>query len=362
MDGNEKKKSISSKKLFLIIYICIFGIKLLFDLISELSSGGEDLSVFWMVVIIDAVVSFIFVSPFWLIVNGIKSADKKVKEESMSKIDFINDKEYYREILKKYSVAELSYIDDFNIDYPKDIIATLLSLKLKNRITITNNFVNVIDFNDVGLKKSEKYILESIKDGKVKIKNSHDIIRYAESESVEDKLIKKSNFNEKKSILKMKLGTISKYLLFFLIFAFIAFNEEKIESFLNSGIIHDDVMWVIVLMFCFVLFFSFIFISVGSSVKIFSYLILKSKSYERTEIGEEINKKIEGLKNYMKDFSILNEREQQELMIWEEYLIYSVLFEQNQKVLDELSSLVEAEYEVDRVYFEPVDKNSSNNN
>lgn len=68
------------------------------------------------------------------------------------------------------------------------------------------------------------------------------------------------------------------------------------------------------------------------------------------------------MKNYIKDFSILDEREQHELMIWDEYLIYSVLFNQNQKIINDLSSLVEAEYEVGKVYFEQGDKNSSNNN
>ena len=77
---------------------------------------------------------------------------------------------------------------------------------------------------------------------------------------------------------------------------------------------------------------------------------------------KRIEEKIEGLKNYIKDFSILDEREQQELMIWDEYLIYSVLFNQNQKIVDDLSSLVEAEYEVGKVYFESVNNNSSNNN
>ena len=56
------------------------------------------------------------------------------------------------------------------------------------------------------------------------------------------------------------------------------------------------------------------------------------------------------MKNYIKDFSILDEREQHELMIWDEYLIYSVLFNQNQKIINDLSSLVEAEYEVGKVY------------
>lgn len=351
MDSNKERKSISGKKLFLIIYICFFGIKVLFDLISELSSGGEDLPMFWVVVIIDAIIPLIMLSPFWLMARSVKVADKEVKKESMSRIDFVNSKEYYRDILKKYSPAELSYIDDFNIDYPKDIVATLLSLVLKNKITIANNYITILDFDTVDLKKSEIYVLENIKDGKVKLKNSHDIIKYAEGDALEDNLIVEANLNAKKTISKSIIGIILKYLIFILVFVFICFNIEKLNPILNSGVIPDMVIFMMFLIFGF--FMMFLFISIPFSiVKMGSYLAIKSKSYKRNDIGEEINKKIEGLKNYIKDFSILNEREQQELMLWEEYLIYSVLFNQNDKIINEMSSLIEAEYEVGKVYFE----------
>lgn len=358
MNGKEKKNSISSKKLFLIIYICLFGIILLSHLFSELISGGEDLSVFWMVIIIDAVITFVALYPFWAMVNVEKSAEKMVKKENMSKIDFINNKEYYRDILKKYSPAELSYIDDFNIDYPKDIITTLLSLKLKNKITITDNFVNVIDSNDVGLRKTEKYILECIKDGKVKVKNSHDIKWYAEEEALEDNLLIKTNKNNNKSGFNIFLIIIVLIVIFYLF----CMNGESIANFFENCQIPGEVIFILFFMIAIFFFgmfsFGFDFLIIRNNV----YSALKQNSYSRTDDGESVNRNIEGLKNYIKDFSILDERKQNELIIWKEYLIYSVLFNQNQKVFDELSSLVEAEYEDGKVYFEQVDKNSSNNN
>lgn len=356
MGDNKKKKSISDKKLFLIAYICVFGFFVLIHLIFELSSGGEDLS-FWMVVIIDAVFSFLFVSPFWIMIRSIKKADNIIKQESMSKIDFINNKEYYRDILKNYSIVELSYIDDFNIDYPKDIITTLLSLKLKNKITITNNFVNVIDYYDVGLKKTEKYILECIKDGKVRVKHSHDIVKYVEEEAIEDNLIVEADFNSKSAINNTKLKNFSKVVVFIIIFILFGLAFDM----LNKFNISDDIVFILTVMFAFFIMFFFIYISVSSDVMYF-YLHKKSKSYVRTDIGEQVNGKIEGLKNYIKDFSVLDKREQNELMIWEDYLIYSILFNQNEKVMNDLSCLVEAEMEDGKVYFEPVDKKSSNNN
>ena len=66
-----------------------------------------------------------------------------------------------------------------------------------------------------------------------------------------------------------------------------------------------------------------------------SIYIIKSKknSYIRTTKGEAINEKLEGLKNYLKDFSLINEKSEKSLILWEDYLIYSVIFNQNTKVV-----------------------------
>jgi uncharacterized membrane protein len=60
----------------------------------------------------------------------------------------------------------------------------------------------------------------------------------------------------------------------------------------------------------------------------------------RTDKGEEINKKLEGLKIFIRDFSILNGREKKELILWKEYLIYSVMFNINKKVLKEYNESI----------------------
>ena len=180
-------------------------------------------------------------------------------------------------------------------------------------------------------------------------------------EANDDNLIKKSTFNIKKTIIKSVIGNILKILMFMLVFGLICFNIEKLNPLLEKGVISDNLMFILVIILGFGFMIWFTSISLGS-IKLFSYLLLKSNSYGRTDIGEEVNKKIEGLKNYINDFSILDEREQHELMIWEDYLIYSVLFNQNDKVINELSSLVEAEIEVGKVYFGYVDSDNGNVN
>ena len=54
---------------------------------------------------------------------------------------------------------------------------------------------------------------------------------------------------------------------------------------------------------------------------------MKKNSYIRTKKGEELNENLEGLKNYLKDFSTMHEKDEKSLTLWEDYLIYSVILE-----------------------------------
>ena len=55
----------------------------------------------------------------------------------------------------------------------------------------------------------------------------------------------------------------------------------------------------------------------------------------RTKKGEQVNEKLEGLKKYLEDFSSLENKSEEELILWEDYLIYSVIFNQNEKIIKE---------------------------
>lgn len=61
----------------------------------------------------------------------------------------------------------------------------------------------------------------------------------------------------------------------------------------------------------------------------------KLDPYFRTKKGKELNREIEGLKRFLKDYTLLNEKDRNEIIIWEEYLVYSVLFNQNKKIIGE---------------------------
>ena len=52
---------------------------------------------------------------------------------------------------------------------------------------------------------------------------------------------------------------------------------------------------------------------------------------------EELNAKIEGLRIFLKEYSMLEDRNLEEIEMWEYYLVYSIMFNQNKQALEELN-------------------------
>ena len=69
------------------------------------------------------------------------------------------------------------------------------------------------------------------------------------------------------------------------------------------------------------------------------------KIYKRTKKGEELNKKMKGLKKFLEDYSMLSEQDSNTLGLWDEYLIYSVMFGQNKKIVEEYTKYLEIKEE-----------------
>ena len=57
-------------------------------------------------------------------------------------------------------------------------------------------------------------------------------------------------------------------------------------------------------------------------------------------MGNEVNYKLDGLKNFIRDFSSLDERTKEEIILWDDYLIYSVIFGDNKKIYNEMKDKV----------------------
>lgn len=257
-----------------------------------------------------------------------------VRKEKLEKIDFKNDHNYYRDIIQKYSPAELLYIDEFRTsENYKIYLMTLLKLELKKYITVKDNIINVINRDDSNLKLSEKYVMSCIKNGKLHVNTKEDkIYDYVKEEAISDNLIKEQDEKLKPLLLNKKILFL--FVILILNTIFIPFTFSYVE---NQILLSILLIIFVISFFMVVIFFP---LSIYYYEKYYE-LNHKLNNYLRTEEGSLINYKLNGLKNYIKDFSNLDEKDKENIKLWEDYLIYSIMFNLNNKVLNEMIGLIE---------------------
>lgn len=253
-----------------------------------------------------------------------------IKKFYKEKIDITDKKtdNYYRELLSRNSVGVLGYIRDFNVN-EKELAATILSLELKDRISIEDKIM-VTNSSLEGLDSNEIYVLENLVSNNGKNIN---IITYSNkvfNDCMRQGLLtKKTDFKRKRNL---------KIISFVILMVLYVLNFIFMPDFFNKYI-GGKADWLVYLFFIFIFggFFLMIITPSISIVRLISYSIMsKLDPYVRNKKAMEINNKLNGLENFLKDFSIIHERDRKELKLWREYLIYSVIFEQNNDIRDEI--------------------------
>jgi hypothetical protein len=58
--------------------------------------------------------------------------------------------------------------------------------------------------------------------------------------------------------------------------------------------------------------------------------------YDRTPEGKILVEQIVGMKNFIHDFSNLSESEKEEVVLWNDFIIYAILLEENEKIIHEI--------------------------
>ncbi len=280
---------------------------------------------------------------FCFVMFIIYSFSPKTMLRKINHLDFSKEKEYFRDLIKFYSIGELSYLDGFRLRNPNDIIATLLKLERSNYIEIRDNKIYLLDCDDKNLKFSEKYILSHIQDGYLVLNDDLDYIYDVEDECERDGLIKKisldDHFNridaEMKStkrvntigVILLVLGTIGGYILS----SYYGSSPASFLSHASTWIMIAMVdIGIIIIVICFI----------KKVISSFKYHGQIKVHFKLTEKGKSLYYKLYGLKNFLNDFSNLETEKSKGLFIWDDYLIYSVMFGFNKQIVNDYSKLI----------------------
>lgn len=196
-------------------------------------------------------------------------------------------------------------------------------MQLENEKVITIDKENIVinsNYDTSKLKQSQQYILDNIQDGKLKSINEIVLKEKIKKDALQDGLIEERSDLKKRQIKKIIISII--------IFVIAVIIDDFIFTNWNGGI---EII-LIAIAFSVILFFYPIIAFISLIVTSIKY---EMDPYFRTEKGNELNREIEGLKKFLADYTLLSERDRNEIIIWEEYLVYSVLFNQNKKIIEE---------------------------
>ncbi len=307
------------------------------------------------------------------------STVEKVKKNMRYKV--VDNIEYYRDKFESISPAEMSLILDLEIEIErkKDISATLLSLNIKGLLDFEDDKIKLKNSGNLeNLKPSERYLFEALKDGTLDGMDMSNWEKVCIKEAMDDGYIINAKQKRKffwKSTLLLILAIL---MLFYSIGKFtknideysknvnevqeemgtINSNLEKIvgkddkqltnedeiklkEEYLPIakdaiGKIGEPLVLGLMIIGSIALIIGLIF------YKIARIAIYKSgygeNKYERTKEGKVLAEQIAAMQRYIHEFSLLSDMEKEQVKLWEEFLVYAIVLEENEEIVSNIFS------------------------
>ncbi len=204
--------------------------------------------------------------------------------------------------------------------------ATLLNLSLKGYFKVA------IEENEKGKEETVIYELEkNIGDLQYEEKNIARFVKIAigEEEKITIKKLQKYIKNHPTSVSALieNTGKSTK-------------NKNKITEKFDEQTAKEKSKYtgMAIIYFCFAMFSFGIFfpLSILLIINAILAILINRKLSNLTQKGIDEREKWKGLKKYMEDFSLLNEKEIPALEVWEEYLVYATVFGIADKVIKQL--------------------------
>jgi len=223
-----------------------------------------------------------------------------------------NSTQYYRDILTDISPLLVSYVENYHLKYENDIVAFLLKMYKDGKIDFQNG--EIIKGKEEIVLPDERRVYNLITSKFTNDEKKAQLENEMYEEAVKNKYIKEEQ--------NLALQKITKYIFAILalggVFALVVGNADSNQpEWLNSP--GSGMFFITYVILGFLLY------------TLYGYMNY-NRGYVLTSKGKDLRAKIFGLKRFIKDFSMLNQREKEDVMLWDDFLVYSVIFGQNKKI------------------------------
>lgn len=332
--------------------------------------------------VLNAGIIFIFTPFMWIIlIHFLKKIFRSIRVRKNAVIKKDEDFIYYRGDLDKISPSIIMFASTFDIDLKKSISATILKLKLTGYIEEKEGNYIYTNKDESTLLESEKMVLKLIRFGNF---DKSQYKKVVEQETLKSKYIVKNGKGIFGRVLKIIIAIVIPIMIEMWSIGFDEYvfenyhvwpekdnhayiqlkDEDEIKqlyeevkdkndynhrkmangttSYEYDCIRADKFEYSVVRKaFALNIFDAFIVGFVGIFVVFSLYIIIEqfiyiNKNYRRTIKGKALLNKAYALKNYLKDYSMIKDRTEKELVLWEYYLVYSIVLGANVKIENEI--------------------------
>lgn len=304
----------------------------------------------WLILVaLGIAIVALFTFPLNVVCLAIRNIYKNsIKERTTFKE--ITGLEYYRENFEGVSPATISIITDLKVEYNKDVAATIMKLYLNKNIDFKDDQIEVLSLNTSNLKQSEISILNKIAGtGNKKI---FEVLEHKSWNNLCMEEAQKEGYIVNK---RSKKRFIIKLIILVLLFAgcknlFNSYDTvEKETDDLFSGyeenisdeelINNPEILEDMIVLFKLVAVVIAGALMIGLPIYIIVYVISyqkKKEKFVRTKKGKILLEQIYGMKKFIHDFSNLDAATKEQIILWDYFLIYAIVLEENTKIIDEI--------------------------
>jgi len=326
-----KKQKQRNIQVLLAVIVCSYIFVLWFSYAIGLFDDWTNIENYMLALVLAFFILSLLLAPALLmgIVLGLQMGKAKRVRDNSTFVT-IKNIDYYRDNLSELNPSLVSLLIDLDIYGKKDIVATLLRMQNKNAISFQENGkIVTTDKNKNLLDNGERDLLSIIKSGKLSDKKS--FAEWKQRRFIDAQSLGYIKTRTEKEILNshVALGVISFISGILLWGAFLAAELFIVESVLD---------WAIVFVYLLIMN-ALIFIPFYLLGRRAAYNIRGDVLWERTPLGNEAAEKIAGLARFMSEFSRLSEAKKEEVALWDDYLVYAIVLEENEQIVNEISKL-----------------------
>lgn len=305
------------------------------------------------------------VIPFFIAKIKIRT-ERKIAIQNCT-IESIQDFDYYREKLTGLSPAVISILTDLEIEQRKDVAASILQYEnLGLLIEEADHTYRATEKYDrcKELNESDRYLIEHLEKGDFDWENDTKWKQLVMNEAVSEGYItrrewlmgfkqgtdglreKKDDSDQKKAgSNKGCLGTLVAVLVWFVwgvsalprLQVFGTGPEKASLTEQVNFLAQPEVLPACIEALALFLYTMFLVSYVIAFPKVIRIMMKNMKSIKRTDYGNQMAECVYGMKNFIHDYSNLNEADRRQVVLWEDYLVYAVVLEENEEIVNEIA-------------------------